>query len=113
MATIKRSLLGGIMAVVIAVGVSTMSNADTGKPSPAPRSGDGVVYNAGGCPPGQMRKYPDGGAGPGSDCGTWGFEAGDIARVHSMPQYNLHWTCAIPFASCDPGGTSRSMEINE
>lgn len=102
-----------ILIVDLTLAGSAKADAGAGKPSPAPRSGTGIVYNAGGCPQGQMRKYPDGGAGPGSDCGTWDFDDAVIAYVHSMQQHNLHWVCANPFASCDPGGASRSMEISE
>lgn len=108
-----KILLAGIAAFAVMLPTLTLADAGAGKPSPAPQSGKGIVYNTGGCPAGQMRKYPDGGAGPGSDCGTWGFDAPAIARVNSMPQHNMHWTCANPFASCDPGGMSLSMEIHE
>lgn len=104
-----------VCVLVVNVTVAGVAKADagSGKPSPAPRSGKGIVYNPGGCPAGQIRKYPDGGAGPGSDCGTWDFDEPVINYVHSMKEHNLHWVCANPFASCDPGGASRSMEINE
>lgn len=107
------SLLRAAIVMNIAMAVPAVSQADAGagKPSPAPRSGDGIVYNAGGCPAGQMRQYPDGGAGPGSDCGAFTFDAAVIAYVHTKPQHNLHWVCAVPFASCDDGGASRTMEI--
>jgi hypothetical protein len=97
---------------IMAAHVPANADAGSGKPSPAPRSGSGLVYNAGGCPQGQIRKYGDGGAGPGSDCGVWDFDPAVIAYVHTLPQHNLHWVCP-PFASCDPGGASRSMEIGE
>jgi hypothetical protein len=100
-------------AWMAAVPMSAAADAGAGKPSPAPKSGDGIVYNAGGCPAGQIRQYPDGGAGPGSDCGTWTFDQSVIAHVHKMSKHNLHWICAVPFASCDDGGASRSMEILE
>ena len=99
-------------ALILIAHLPAKADAGAGKPSPAPRSGSGIVYNAGGCPAGQIRKYPDGGAGPGSDCGTWEFDDAVIAQVHAMKQHNLHWVCP-PFASCDPGGASRSMEIGE
>ena len=89
---------------------AALADAGAGKPSPAPKSGDGLVYNAGGCPTGSLRKYPDGGAGPGSDCGAWDIDEASIAYVHTMPQHNLHWVCP-PFASCDAGGASRAMQI--
>ena len=102
-----------LMTVTLASPTVTQADAGSGRPSPAPRSGDGIVYNAGGCPAGQMRQYSQGGAGPGSDCGTWKFDDTVIAYVHKMPKHNLHWVCAVPFTSCDEGGASRSMEINE
>ncbi len=99
------------MAVAVVLPMAANADAGAGKPSPAPKSGDGIVYNAGGCPAGQIRQYPDGGAGPGSDCGSWKLDPAVIAYVHTKPQHNLHWVCAVPFASCDDGGASRSMEI--
>ena len=109
------ALVSGAFVLIVNMTVPGVAKADagSGKPSLAPRSGKGIVYNAGGCPPGQLRKYPDGGAGPGSDCGTWDFDEPVITYVHSMKEHNLHWVCANPFASCDPGGAPRSMEINE
>ena len=109
------ALLSGVLVLAIDVAVPGVAKADagSGKPSPAPRSGSGIVYNAGGCPAGQIRKYPDGGAGPGSDCGTWDFDDAVIAYVHKLKEHNLHWICANPFAACDPGGASRSMELHE
>jgi hypothetical protein len=108
-----RTALSLAAALMVAVPVTAGADAGAGKPSPAPRSGDGIVYNAGGCPAGQIRQYPQGGAGPGSDCGTWKFDDSVIAYVHKMSKHNLHWICAVPFASCDEGGASRSMEIFE
>jgi hypothetical protein len=91
--------------------LAALADAGAGKPSPAPKSGDGIVYNMGGCPKGSLRKYPDGGSGPGSDCGTFDIDEASIAYVHTLPQHNLHWVCP-PFASCDAGGASRAMQIN-
>ncbi len=34
------------------------------------------------------------------------------AHVYTLPQHNLHWVCP-PFAACDAGGASRSMQINQ
>lgn len=109
------ALIAGAFVLIVDLTVAGAARADagSGKPSPAPQSGTGIVYNAGGCPEGQIRKYSNGGAGPGSDCGTWGFDEPVIAYVHAMKQHNLHWVCANPFAACDPGGASRSMQINE
>lgn len=111
MTKIRPALLAIIMTVAAAAPAVSQADAGAGKPSPAPKSGDGIVYNAGGCPAGQMRQYPDGGAGPGSDCGTFKLDAAVIAYVHTRPKHNLHWVCAVPFASCDEGGASRTMEI--
>lgn len=111
MKKIKPLLLAGALVMSLAAPAASQVDAGAGKPSPAPRSGDGIVYNAGGCPAGQMRQYSDGGAGPGSDCGAWKFDAAVIADVHNKPKHNLHWVCAVPFASCDDGGASRTMEI--
>ena len=104
---------GAVLAAATLFPVMAAADAGAGKPSPAPKAGDGTVYNAGGCPAGQMRQYSQGGAGPGSDCGTWKFDETVIAHVHKMSKHNLHWVCAVPFASCDEGGASRSMEIAE
>lgn len=104
-------LLAVAVALAVAAPTASVADAGAGKPSPAPRSGDGIVYHAGGCPAGQVRQYPQGGAGPGSDCGTFKFDAAVIAYVHTQPRHNLHWVCAVPFASCDEGGASRTMEI--
>ena len=105
------SIFSVLLIVAMAAPGASQADAGAGKPSPAPKSGDGIVYNAGGCPAGQIRQYPDGGAGPGSDCGTFKFDAAVIAYVHAQPKHNLHWVCAVPFASCDDGGASRTMEI--
>jgi hypothetical protein len=102
-----------IGAIFLAAAIPAFADPGAGKPSPALKAGDGIVYNAGGCPAGQMRQYNDGGAGPGSNCGAFDFDAAVIAEVHKKPKHNLHWVCAVPFASCDAGGASRSMEIAE
>lgn len=100
-----------VMAVAMVLPMAANADAGAGKPSPAPKSGDGIVYNPGGCPAGQIRQYPNGGAGPGSDCGTWKLDPAVIDYVHTKPKHNLHWVCAVPFTACDEGGASRSMEI--
>ena len=111
----NRAVMTGIRtgAVFLAVVTSAFADPGAGKPSPVPKAGDGIVYNAGGCPTGQMRRYSNGVAGPGSDCGTFDFDAPVIAEVQAKSLHNLHWICAVPFASCDAGGASRSMEIAE
>src|SRR5262245_47288151 len=92
--------------LLIAPPLAALADAGAGKPSPAPKSGDGIGLYGGGWSKGLLRKYPDGGSGPGSDCGSWDIDEANIAYVHTMPQHNLHWVCP-PFASCDPGGATR------
>ena len=99
------------MAVAVVLPMAANADAGAGKPSPAPKSGDGIVYNAGGCPAGQIRQYPDGGAGPGSDCGSWKLDPAVIVYIHIKPHPMRNVYFADAFPNCDDGGASRSMEI--